>query len=51
MEILIRIFKLSLFQQRTIKELLWGYKDPVLPGLTGLFVNVSKETLTLYTSK
>eukprot|EP00064_Thunnus_orientalis_P018449 superscaffoldBa00004258_g18548 len=27
----------SLFQQRTVKELLWGYRDPLLNGTVGLF--------------
>ncbi|KAI5626016.1 platelet glycoprotein 4 [Silurus asotus] len=27
----------SLFQTRTVKELLWGYKDPMLKGMMGAF--------------
>ncbi|XP_068163331.1 platelet glycoprotein 4 [Antennarius striatus] len=29
--------KSSLFQHRTVKEILWGYKDPMLNSLVGLF--------------
>lgn len=41
----------SLFQRRTVKEMLWGYKDPLLNQFTGFFSPVSKEILRLYTSK
>uniref|UniRef100_A0A8C7JBC4 Platelet glycoprotein 4 n=1 Tax=Oncorhynchus kisutch TaxID=8019 RepID=A0A8C7JBC4_ONCKI len=27
----------SLFQRRTVREILWGYKDPILKGTLGLF--------------
>lgn len=33
----------SLFQRRPVKEILWGYKDPILNIPTGLFVPVSKD--------
>lgn len=33
----------SLFQRRTVKEMLWGYKDPFVDGDVGLFVPVSKD--------
>ncbi|KAM9823923.1 platelet glycoprotein 4 [Neosynchiropus ocellatus] len=36
-EIVIQIAKASLFQRRTVKELLWGYYDPILRGTIGLF--------------
>ncbi len=39
----------SLFQHRSVKELLWGYPDPMLKQLMGLFVPVSKHILWLYT--
>lgn len=42
MESLIKFSKLSLFQNRTVKELLWGYKDLFMD--TGLFVSVSADT-------
>lgn len=37
----IKLTKSSLFQRRSVRELLWGYRDPIVPGLTGLFVPVS----------
>lgn len=44
LEIMIKLSKVSLFQRRTVKELLWGYRDPMLPIDTGLFVSVSTDT-------
>lgn len=38
LETAIKASNSSLFQRRTVKELLWGYKDPLLKSLTGLFV-------------
>uniref|UniRef100_A0A3Q2Q8H7 Platelet glycoprotein 4 n=1 Tax=Fundulus heteroclitus TaxID=8078 RepID=A0A3Q2Q8H7_FUNHE len=29
----------SLFQRRTVKELLWGYHDPILKGAVGFFLD------------
>ncbi|KAM7367292.1 hypothetical protein PAMP_015205 [Pampus punctatissimus] len=37
LEIMIMLSKSSLFQHRTVKELLWGYTDPMLKGTVGLF--------------
>uniref|UniRef100_A0A672G3N7 Platelet glycoprotein 4 n=1 Tax=Salarias fasciatus TaxID=181472 RepID=A0A672G3N7_SALFA len=34
---LIRMSNSSLFQRRTVKELLWGYHDPLLKSTLGLF--------------
>lgn len=47
----IKASKSSLFQRRTVKEMLWGYKDPILNQSIGFFSPVSKEILRLYTSK
>lgn len=42
LDVAIKLTKSSLFQRRTVKELLWGYRDPILStSLTGLFVPVS----------
>lgn len=41
LDALINITKSSLFQRRTVKELLWGYRDPILNAVTGLFSPVS----------
>ncbi|XP_022605357.1 platelet glycoprotein 4 [Seriola dumerili] len=38
LETLIKASKSSLFQHRTVKEMLWGYTDPMLKGTVGLFV-------------
>ncbi|XP_071383176.1 platelet glycoprotein 4 [Centroberyx affinis] len=38
LEGLIKSSNSSLFQHRTVKELLWGYPDPILKGSVGLFV-------------
>nr|XP_046234421.1 platelet glycoprotein 4 [Scatophagus argus] len=38
LEMLIQLSKSSLFQRRTVKELLWGYTDPLLKIPMGLFV-------------
>lgn len=37
-ENLIKTTNSSLFQHRTVNELLWGYTDPILKGQLGLFV-------------
>uniref|UniRef100_A0A672GN56 Platelet glycoprotein 4 n=1 Tax=Salarias fasciatus TaxID=181472 RepID=A0A672GN56_SALFA len=37
LETLIRMSNSSLFQRRTVKELLWGYHDPLLKSTLGLF--------------
>ncbi|KAF3705221.1 Platelet glycoprotein 4 Glycoprotein IIIb [Channa argus] len=37
LETLINKNKASLFQRRTVKELLWGYSDPILNATVGLF--------------
>ncbi|KAG7225628.1 hypothetical protein INR49_005034, partial [Caranx melampygus] len=37
LEVLIKSSKSSLFQYRTVKELLWGYTDPMLKATVGLF--------------
>ncbi|XP_076849050.1 platelet glycoprotein 4 [Brachyhypopomus gauderio] len=34
---LIQLSKSTLFQNRTVKEILWGYKDPMLKSIMGLF--------------
>ena len=31
----------SLFQRRSVKDLLWGYTDPILKGTVGIFAPVS----------
>ncbi|KAL0962949.1 hypothetical protein UPYG_G00347540 [Umbra pygmaea] len=36
-EALIKLNSVSLFQQRTVGEMLWGYKDPILKGTLGIF--------------
>ncbi|KAF0029945.1 hypothetical protein F2P81_019050 [Scophthalmus maximus] len=38
LEFLIKASNSSLFQHRTVKELLWGYRDPMLKATLGLFV-------------
>lgn len=35
----------KLFQNRTVKELLWGYKDPMLNTMLGVFYPVRMTTL------
>ncbi|CAN9508191.1 unnamed protein product [Ophioblennius macclurei] len=37
LEIMIKTSKSSLFHRRTVKELLWGYMDPLLKSTLGLF--------------
>ncbi|KAM6961697.1 platelet glycoprotein 4 [Tautogolabrus adspersus] len=37
LENMIKSSNSSLFQRRTVKEMLWGYTDPMLKSLTGLF--------------
>ncbi|XP_034529634.1 platelet glycoprotein 4 [Notolabrus celidotus] len=37
LENLIKSTNSSLFQHRTVKELLWGYMDPILKGVVGVF--------------
>ncbi|XP_054608775.1 platelet glycoprotein 4 isoform X1 [Dunckerocampus dactyliophorus] len=37
LETMIRSSNSSLFQRRTVKELLWGYQDPMLKEVVGLF--------------
>ncbi|CAJ1054699.1 platelet glycoprotein 4 [Xyrichtys novacula] len=37
LEAMIRLSKSSLFQNRTVKEMLWGYTDPMLKSFLGLF--------------
>lgn len=43
LEKMIRDSNSSLFHHRTVKELLWGYKDPMLKEDVGLFLDVSKH--------
>uniref|UniRef100_A0A8C5E296 Platelet glycoprotein 4 n=1 Tax=Gouania willdenowi TaxID=441366 RepID=A0A8C5E296_GOUWI len=43
LEIMIKLSKSSLFQRRTVKELLWGYRDPMLKTNIGFFSPVSKQ--------
>uniref|UniRef100_A0A3P9QFE2 Platelet glycoprotein 4 n=1 Tax=Poecilia reticulata TaxID=8081 RepID=A0A3P9QFE2_POERE len=38
-ETLIKTTNSSLFQRRTVKELLWGYTDPILRGDVGFFLD------------
>ncbi|XP_053718870.1 platelet glycoprotein 4 [Synchiropus splendidus] len=47
-EILINASKASLFHRRTVKELLWGYYDPILRGTVGLFVTNNDTVDELY---
>uniref|UniRef100_A0A3Q3M4F4 Platelet glycoprotein 4 n=1 Tax=Mastacembelus armatus TaxID=205130 RepID=A0A3Q3M4F4_9TELE len=37
LETMIRTSNSSLFQHRTVKEMLWGYRDPMLKDTVGLF--------------
>uniref|UniRef100_A0A4W5RZK7 Platelet glycoprotein 4 n=1 Tax=Hucho hucho TaxID=62062 RepID=A0A4W5RZK7_9TELE len=37
LEAAIKLNNVSLFQRRTVREILWGYKDPILKGTVGLF--------------
>ncbi|XP_061662979.1 platelet glycoprotein 4 [Syngnathoides biaculeatus] len=37
LEAMIKASKSSLFQRRSVRELLWGYKDPMLKSTVGLF--------------
>ncbi|XP_034434097.1 platelet glycoprotein 4 isoform X2 [Hippoglossus hippoglossus] len=51
---LIKSSNSSLFQYRTVKELLWGYKDPMLKSTLGVFVpynNTYDGYYTVYTGK
>lgn len=43
LEELMKATNSSLFQRRTVKEMLWGYKDPIVNEMIGLFVPVSKD--------
>lgn len=45
LEGLLNSSKASLFQNRTVKELLWGYRDPIFYIKTGLFVSVSTKVV------
>ena len=45
LETMIRLSKSSLFQNRTVHEMLWGYMDPMLKGTVGLFAPVSKQKI------
>ncbi|TRZ00018.1 hypothetical protein DNTS_033215 [Danionella cerebrum] len=47
--ILIERVKANLFQNRTVKELLWGYKDPVLNTMIGVFYPYNDTTDGPYT--
>uniref|UniRef100_A0A4W4HL71 Platelet glycoprotein 4 n=1 Tax=Electrophorus electricus TaxID=8005 RepID=A0A4W4HL71_ELEEL len=38
---LIQLSKSTLFQSRTVREMLWGYRDPMLKSIMGLFYPVS----------
>lgn len=51
LDLALKATKSSLFQHRTVKEMLWGYHDPFLKGPVGLFLPVSEDTLRLSTSK
>ena len=48
LNIMIKASNSSLFQYRTVKELLWGYKDPMLKNNMGLFLDVSKQIFYPY---
>nr|XP_055045968.1 platelet glycoprotein 4 [Misgurnus anguillicaudatus] len=44
----------TLFQNRTVKELLWGYKDPMLNSMLGLFYDYNNTVdgpYTVFTGK
>jgi len=43
--LLIQKANATLFQNRTVKELLWGYKDPMLNTMMGVFYPVRMTTL------
>lgn len=43
LEAMIKASNSSLFHRRTVRELLWGYRDPLLKGTVGLFAPVSKH--------
>ncbi|XP_071358069.1 platelet glycoprotein 4 [Trachinotus anak] len=54
LEAMIKLSKSSLFQYRTVKEMLWGYKDPMLKGQVGLFIpynNTFEGNYTVFTGK
>ncbi|XP_037551834.1 platelet glycoprotein 4 [Nematolebias whitei] len=54
LEKMIRDSNSSLFHYRTVKELLWGYKDPMLKEDVGLFLdynNTFDGIYTIYTGK
>lgn len=38
-----KLSNVSLFQRRTVKELLWGYKETAQPLEMGLFLSVSTD--------
>lgn len=44
LEAMIKLSNSSLFQRRTVRDLLWGYTDPMLNRTVGLFAPVSKLT-------
>lgn len=43
LEAMIKSSNSSLFQQRSVRELLWGYKDPMLKTTVGLFAPVGHD--------
>lgn len=45
-EKLIKSTNSSLFQRRSVRELLWGYMDPMLKSSIGMFAPVSSRHFT-----
>lgn len=41
--LLIQLSNSKLFQKRTVRELLWGYRDPMLKSILGVFYPVCKQ--------
>ncbi|XP_040005030.1 platelet glycoprotein 4 [Xiphias gladius] len=49
LETMIKLSNSSLFQHRTVKEMLWGYTDPMLKNTVGLFVHYNSTYDGFYT--
>lgn len=48
LETMIKRSNSSLFQHRTVKEMLWGYTDPMLKDTVGVFAPVSRFSIERY---
>lgn len=49
LEAMIKASNSSLFHRRTVRELLWGYRDPLLKGTVGLFAPYNGTFDGIYT--